>query len=152
MKVKIISCFNEEWWHSQYIGQEVDTVEWSHDAYFVHGVEECGAVIPKRDCSKKEYNPWTKEEESILLEMRNEGLKVSYIARKLKKTEISVYNKLCYMNMVSEYNYWGELWDIAQEMKAQGKSYREIGLAIGKNTETVRQKFIRERKKLKGIK
>lgn len=50
MKVKIINCFDSEWWHSDYIGQVVEVEYWSHDAYFAPGVEEKGAVLPKRDC------------------------------------------------------------------------------------------------------
>jgi hypothetical protein len=49
MKVKIISCFDKDWWHSKYVGQVVEAECWSEDAYFVKNVEEHGAVLPKRD-------------------------------------------------------------------------------------------------------
>lgn len=50
MRVKILSCFNDEWWHERYIGEEVEVIEWSHDAWFALAVEEHGGVLPKRDC------------------------------------------------------------------------------------------------------
>lgn len=93
--------------------------------------------------------PWTSEEEVMLISMRKAGDKASYIAYKLNKTEAAIYTKAYNMKVGSQYSYWGELWDVAQRMKADGKSYKEIGIAIGKSEETVIQKFKSERKKLK---
>lgn len=55
MKVKIIRCSYEEWWHSEYIGQVVEVEKWSHDAYFVPGVEEYGAVLPIKDSRRVKW-------------------------------------------------------------------------------------------------
>jgi hypothetical protein len=49
MKVEIIGCSIEEWWHEKYIGRIVEVKEWSHDAWFALDVEEAGGVLPKRD-------------------------------------------------------------------------------------------------------
>jgi hypothetical protein len=57
MKVKIIRCFDKDWWHSKYIGQTVDVEHWSWDAYFVKKVDEHGAVLPKRDTIEIENVP-----------------------------------------------------------------------------------------------
>jgi hypothetical protein len=54
MKVKIISCFDKDWWHKKYIGQVVEVEHWSEDAYFVPGIETFGAVLPKRDTMEVE--------------------------------------------------------------------------------------------------
>jgi hypothetical protein len=54
MKVKITSCFDKEWWHSEHIGQVVEVEYWSEDAYFVKEAEEHGAVLPKRDTMEDE--------------------------------------------------------------------------------------------------
>jgi hypothetical protein len=49
MRVEIVSCSIEEWWHEKYIGRIVEVKEWSHDAWFAIDVEEAGGVLPKRD-------------------------------------------------------------------------------------------------------
>jgi hypothetical protein len=49
MRVKIVRCSVEEFWHEKYIGSEVEVKEWSHDAWFALDVEEAGGVLPKRD-------------------------------------------------------------------------------------------------------
>lgn len=55
MKVKIIGCSCEDWWHIEYVGQVVEVEHWSEDAYFIRGVEEFGAVLPKKDSEKINY-------------------------------------------------------------------------------------------------
>jgi hypothetical protein len=93
---------------------------------------------------------WTIGEELKLREMRAEKEKITYIACVLKRTPSSIAYKLHQMeDMTVNYNFWTtEEWKKAQALKNQGYTYKEIGTALNRKERHVKDRFLREKKKV----
>lgn len=88
-----------------------------------------------RDCNKKHYRKWTKDDEEALLKLREAGLRVKDIARELNREEGSVRVKLYYLNG-KENNDW-EQKDITFLKNNITLTDREIADVLGKSVSSV---------------
>lgn len=86
---------------------------------------------------------WLKEEEKILIQLRNLGETISIISKKLKRTEGSVEIKLRRLGMTKN-NEWSDFEiNRAIILINEGKNFKEIGRLINKSHVAVTSKMRR---------
>ena len=91
---------------------------------------------------------WSEEEIAMLIDLKQSGEKLVYIAYKLKRNVDSVSMKLKRLGLRNPHKKWTyEEWQNALRLKNEGKTYTEIGNLLGRKRSTIYGKFqtMRER-------
>lgn len=102
--------------------------------------------------SKAKSRGYTPEQEQRIIELYKQGMTYADIGKIVGKSKSAMKQKLDKLRkeqdfrrespLIQEYTYYTAAQDaVIREMRAQGKSYKEIGDQIGKSREAVRKRY-----------